>query len=702
MNRPSRQKLSPQRQSLQKTESPEAATSDASADATTQPPAAREDPAAQLNVTVKTNGVEYLAAPGAQVAVGTEVEWTYEVSNVGEGDALLLAFTDTWTAGDGSTGSSGGDLAAEPGSEEPGATVPEDPRGLVLEPGDTWISTAYGTAIAGQFTNTVTIDAISVDDAGNDLGEIGDAEGTSWYFGGQAGVSLVKKLNGQAISAPPGLGLAPGDALNWTYEITNTGNVALENVAMVDRGGIDGAKADVASSGGARLAPGESTTVTSTGAAQVGQYANTATVTATGPDGVVVTAADDAWYVGGRAAFTAVAETNGVRSDQAPGVTVATGSAVETTVEVTNTGDTHLDGFTVSGRSTSAEGAEFVLTGTSASTGPLAPGASRTFVAPLEATTGAFTTTIDVTAIAVNAHHERLPQQPAPTKASTWFLAGATGLTVTKQVNADDASSAPGLAVTEGEAVTWTYTVTNTGTLALNDLQLVDADTSPSDAVAAPVHAETIPTLAPGAALTLTATGTARAGQYRNTVTVSAADPERPGQVLTAADDAYYYGGVGSLTVTKQVRELEGGDFADLLETDQGNELEWQIVVTNSGSTVLHGVVANDGDIEATARNEDLEPGESATFEFSGIAEANLVNTVEVEAVDPHGTEVTGSAQAELIVAETAQAESEDPEEPSGGSATGWIIGGVLVVLAGAGLTYYLVKRRSAPSKSGE
>ena len=686
-----------------KTESPEAATSDASADATTQPPAAREDPGAQLNVTVKTNGVEYLAAPGAQVAVGTEVEWTYEVSNVGEGDALLLAFTDTWTAGDGSTGSSGGDLAAEPGSEEPGATVPEDPRGLVLEPGDTWISTAYGTAIAGQFTNTVTIDAISVDDAGNDLGEIGDAEGTSWYFGGQAGVSLVKKLNGQAISAPPGLGLAPGDALNWTYEITNTGNVALENVAMVDRGGIDGAKADVASSGGARLAPGESTTVTSTGAAQVGQYANTATVTATGLDGVVVTAADDAWYVGGRAAFTAVAETNGVRSDQAPGVTVATGSAVVTTVEVTNTGDTYLDGFTVAGRSTSTDGAEFLLTATSSTSGPLAPGASRTFVAPVEAATGQFTTTMDVAAVAVNAHHERLPQQPAPASVSSWFLAGATGLTVTKQVNSDDASSAPGLAVTDGEEVTWTYTVTNTGTLALTDLVVVDADTSPSDATPDPIHSETIPTLAPGASLTLTATGSARAGQYRNTVTVTAADPERPGQSISAADDAYYYGGVGALEVTKQVREAADGEFVDLLETDQGAELEWQIVVTNSGSTVLSGVVANDGDIEATARNEDLEPGESATFVFTGVAQEDLVNTVTVEAADPHGTEVTASATAELIVAAAPQVEDDSlPEDSQGGSATGWIVGGIVVVLAGAGLTYYLVKRRSAQTEGAE
>ena len=119
-------------------------------------------------------------------------------------------------------------------------------------------------------------------------------------------------------------------------------------------------------------------------------------------------------------------------------------------------------------------------------------------------------------------------------------------------------------------------------------------------------------------------------------------------------------------------------------------------MVTNSGTTTLSGVVANDGDIEATARNEDLEPGESATFLFSGIADADLINTVEVSATDPHGTEVTGSAQAELIVTPAPQAQDEAGEEPTGGSATGWIIGGILVVLAGAGLTYYLVKRRSA------
>ena len=153
----------------------------------------------------------------------------------------------------------------------------------------------------------------------------------------------------------------------------------------------------------------------------------------------------------------------------------------------------------------------------------------------------------------------------------------------------------------------------------------------------------------------------------------------------------------------KQAREAADGEFADLLETDQGTELEWQIVVTNSGSTVLSGVVANDGDIEATARNEDLEPGESATFVFTGVAQEDLVNTVTVEAADPHGTEVTASATAELIVAAAPQVEDDSlPEDSQEGSATGWIVGGIVVVLAGAGLTYYLVKRRSAQTEGAE
>ena len=68
--------------------------------------------------------------------------------------------------------------------------------------------------------------------------------------------------------------------------------------------------------------------------------------------------------------------------------------------------------------------------------------------------------------------------------------------------------------------MTWTYNVTNTGNVTLTNIVVTDNNGTPGN-TADDFHpaGSPIASLAPGASTTLTATGTATAGQYNNIAT---------------------------------------------------------------------------------------------------------------------------------------------------------------------------------------
>jgi LPXTG-motif cell wall-anchored protein len=107
-----------------------------------------------------------------------------------------------------------------------------------------------------------------------------------------ARVTIVKSVNGQDANTAPGPVLELPGTANFTYLVTNTGQVALTKVAVTDNklGAITCPKA--------ALAAGESMTCTASAAATQGQYTNVGTVTGTAPDSSVVTSSDVANYFG--------------------------------------------------------------------------------------------------------------------------------------------------------------------------------------------------------------------------------------------------------------------------------------------------------------------------------------------------------------------------------------------------------------------
>ncbi len=102
---------------------------------------------------------------------------------------------------------------------------------------------------------------------------------------------------------------------------------------------------------------------------------------------------------------------------------------------------------------------------------------------------------------------------------------------IEKSTNGEDADNAPGPTIVVGSAVTWQYVVTNTGTIPLTNVTVVDDKgvtvTCPSK------------TLAVGQSMTCSGSGVAVGGQYSNLGTVTA---DSTAGSVTDSDASHYFG----------------------------------------------------------------------------------------------------------------------------------------------------------------
>jgi len=175
-----------------------------------------------------------------------------------------------------------------------------------------------------------------------------------------AGIEIDKRTNGD-----DGLTFEPGQAVSWTYDVTNTGNTALQNVIVDDD--VEGQICVID-----LLDAGTSSRCTAAGIAGERNYSNTATVTAqpvASPD-TTMTDQDDSSYLvrrptpvpttvqpsatpvpqptDSRPAIDIELATNGVDADQAPGVLLVAGDTVTWSYVVTNSGVVDLFNVVIS------------------------------------------------------------------------------------------------------------------------------------------------------------------------------------------------------------------------------------------------------------------------------------------------------------------------------------------------------------------
>ena len=560
-----------------------------------------------LGITVKkfTNGDDADDPFGPGINVGGTVEWTYEVSLV-PGNVPL---EDVSLVDDAGTPLVPGDNFVPTPTGGDGGVVG------VLEIGETWTYEATGTAVVGQYENFATVVA---DPVGPNETVTTDND-PSHYYGVDSAISIQKYTNGadaDLITDPDVPILRVGDTVDWLYVVTNEGNVPIPGWAVTDSDiGVVGCTRQVLTVGASAICHASGTVVP-------GNYENIATVNATDIVGNPLTASDPSHYIGVLPAIDIEKATNGQDADTPPGPFVPFPSIVTWAYVVTNTGPVTLTDLVVLDPRLSG------LTPLVCPTDTLAPGGSTTCTATGPALSGKYGN------VAIAVATDTFGIQVSDLDPSHYFGVEG-GITLKKYTNGVDADEAPGALIPLGGAVEWTYDIANTGNSPLSSIALIDdqlgAITCPST------------TLAIGASMICSTTGTAVRGQYVNSATVTAVDAAN--QTHTDTDPSHYFGYLLQIDIEKATNG-EDADTPTGPNVAVGSPVTWTYTVTNPGDFFFSEVTVTDDQgvipvFQGGDTNGDtfLDPGEVWTYEATGTAEEGQYANVAT---------VTGSAGDEL------------------------------------------------------
>ncbi len=355
------------------------------------------------------------------------------------------------------------------------------------------------TATAGTFPNTTSDLFVAGLPAADPA--------TASLVVGEPSIDVEKSTNDEDADAPAGPLIAVGDPVTWTYDVTNTGDVTLTDITVVDDkiGAVPGSPI-------AAIAPGEVVTLTATETAVPGPYANSVTVAGDPGTGTFVSDSDPSHYFGVEAAISIEKATNGFDADAPPGPPLLVGSTVTWRYFVTNNGNVDLDDVSVSDdvigpiacpQTTLAAGESMTCT---AVTGVVLPGP----YANVATVTGR--TPLDDVVSDSNPSH---------------YFGLEAAISIEKATNGFDADAPPGPPLRPGSTVTWSYFVTNNGNVAIDDISVSDDKIGP---IACPQT-----TLAAGESMTCTAvTGVVLPGQYVNVATVTGVAAPPPARSRTA------------------------------------------------------------------------------------------------------------------------------------------------------------------------
>ncbi len=397
-------------------------------------------------------------------------------------------------------------------------------------------------------------------------------------------IKLIKSIASITDNAPMGRGV--GDVINYTFTVTNTGNVSLSGIALTD---AKLSLTNVAVSP-STLAPGATGTATATytitqADVNAGGIENTATVTGTPSSGPVSTVTDvsDAGTNNNAVPIanpdvTESPKLNGTTDSDPtndPTVLVITptpsikliksiasitdnaptgrgvGDVINYTFTVTNTGNVTLTGVALTD-------AKLSLSNVAVSPSTLAPGATGTANATYTLTqadvnAGGIENTATVTGTPPNLPNGN-PATPVtdisdagtdnnalaianPDVTESPKLNGTTDADPTNDPTVLVITSAPQVRLVKlaavggtgavGDVITYTFTVTNTGNVTLTNLSIDDVKLSLNNLAVSPSS------LAPNATGTATATYTitqadVNAGEVKNSATVTGTPPVGP------------------------------------------------------------------------------------------------------------------------------------------------------------------------------
>jgi len=202
---------------------------------------------------------------------------------------------------------------------------------------------------------------------------------------------------------------------------------------------------------------------------------------------------------------------------------------------------------------------------------------------------------------------------------------------IEKSTNGQDADVGKGPEILVGDPVTWTYTITNKGTVTLEQILVTDDDLSVSPAYKSG-DANADNKLQTTEAWVYEASGVALSGQYENVGRVRAV---YEGKDYYDMDFSHYFGRqrLASVTLRKETNgsdaNSEPGPYIII-----GQQVVWSYRVENTGEVDLNGIVVTDdkGIIPVKVGGDDtddiLSPGEAWLFRAEGVAQAGQYSNI--------------------------------------------------------------------------
>ncbi|MCA0297046.1 MAG: CshA/CshB family fibrillar adhesin-related protein [Actinobacteria bacterium] len=485
-------------------------------------------------------------------------------------------------------------------------------------------------------------------------------------------LTLAKSVAGVTDTNGSGITDA-GDTISYAFTVTNTGNVPISGVTVVDdKLAGQASPAITITCPGAPLAPGASVDCTASADYVVtaldvasGSVANSAIVKGTDPDDDPVTSPPST-----TSTTTTVPAPSMVLDKAVASVTDANGSGITDagdtiayTFTVTNTGNVPLAGVVVKDEKLTSGGVSvtcpaiipvnttvactvsgpYVVTGADEQAGSVANTATATATDP---DGGTVTSPKDTTSTATTV--------PAP---SLQLVKSVTGV---DDVNDSGITDAP-------DEITYSFTVTNTGnvpisTVAIHDDLLEQAGLTIT-CTPTTLGPNGVATCTPSGPYVVTAADEA-GGSVVNVATATGTDPD--GDPVTSPESGTStsttkpYAG---LVMTKAVDTVV--DTNSSLLVDAPDEVTYTFTVTNSGNVPVHGITVADTllagqGITVTCTPTTLAPGDSASCTQSApyvisTADENagsVVNIATADGTDPDGDPVT-SPPARATVATT-------------------------------------------------
>jgi uncharacterized repeat protein (TIGR01451 family) len=638
-------------------------------------PTPPSDPSTEEIPATPTPAIEVVktATPAAAGAVGDEITYTFVATNTGN-----VTLTDVSV--------DEGDFS---GTGELSSIAPASVAALAPGASATFTATYVLTQAdvdAGSVTNSATVVGTP---PGADVPVESDPSDAEVTIDPAPGLAIVKSSDVESISTA-------GETVTYTFAVTNTGNVTLTDVTVDDTEFSGAGELSPLTPGSvATLAPGATATFTATYVVtqadiDSGTLTNTAVATGTTPEGEPTPPSDPSTEI---VPVTPAPAIEVVKSADVTSEEFAAGTEVTYSFVATNTGNVTLTEVSIDEGQFSGTGELSAVTPESVAT--LAPGESATFTATYvltQADVDAGSVTNDATATGTPPAGDPVSSDPSE---ATVPVDEAPGLAIVKTSDAETIS-------TEGQTVTYSFRVTNTGNVTITDPVINETDFTGTGELSPITGPEAPVILLPGESAVYTATYAVTqadldAGTLSNTATATGTPPSGTPVDSTPSTEEVPTDPMPALEFVKSVDKSR--------VVGAGQTITYTFTITNTGNVTQNnvGVTETDftgagelGAITCEAGAAALAPGETvictATYQTTeaDVAAGEVANTAVATGTPTVGDPTTSESSTVRVPIAPA---------PGGLAATGSApLGGLLVaaglLLAGAILIPLANRRR--------